>query len=90
MTPKTSQDNLAVDCELVACTSQLLPGGPDQERTPRLGRPEPGNRVAEKPDVVLVEFVSLAGPISEEMLQRPRNGRPSHTASENGAGPMPC
>ncbi len=89
MTPEKPQDKPVMDCELVAFTPQLLSGVPEQELTPRLGRPEPGDIAAEKPDVAVVEFVSEFGPISEEMLQRPRNGRPSPVAAENGAGPEP-
>jgi len=77
MGPEPVRDKPAPDCEVVSCTPQLLAVTPDQELAPRLGRPQtkPEND-GDALDVAVVEFVSDWGPLSEELLQRPREGRP--------------
>jgi hypothetical protein len=67
----------APDCEIVNCTPQLLTVTPDQELAPRLGRPQPKpENAGDALDIVVVELSSDWGPLSEEVLQRPREGRP--------------
>jgi hypothetical protein len=75
-------DKPTTDCEVVACAPPSLALAAGQKMAPRLGRPEKGPPSEDDvSDVALVEVVSPSGPLTEELLERRREGRPGPACS---------